>query len=316
MPTSKHFRQLAHCCNKIASEVSDDNGFVSVKKLVEHFGARLFVRPLLVEGMLAESENGTNQNNPGSHQWNLLIDRETHDVSDEDIAKEKYGSPLSARFRNTVAHELAHSLAFRPTEYGLEFPKRQKSEKSKRAFVQQIEKETERLSPLLLIPSGILDKLFAVNKERITIEELRSFKASVGISRSLVVNRLNLLSVSDEKRLKAHRPSLHNLAVGIGEWKSKDEAVLKPFPLFSAFSGGKAPGFIYQLQKGVGVSAKSIFTDKKFLLCGGSENSTELKVAAGTPKQPSIIQLPIRCAVENSSPKAGVEFLFLVQATA
>jgi hypothetical protein len=316
MPRSKYFQQLAFCCNHIASEISDNNGFVSVKKLVDRFGAKVFVRPLLVEGMLASSETCEKNKETGNHQWSLIIDSETHDVKEDDLANEKFGSPLSARFRNTVAHELAHSLAFRPTEFGMEFPKRFSSEKNKREFVEQIEKETEALSPLLLIPDIQLDKLFSHKKERITIEELCEFRKSSGISRSLVVNRLNLLGVSDEMRLKAHRPSLRNLAVGIGEWKAKGDAVLKNFPLYSIYDGGRAPGFIYQLQKGAGVSAKSIFSDSEFILCGGSQNTIECSVGAGTPKHPTLFKLPIRCAVERNFPKTGAEFLFIVQSTA
>jgi hypothetical protein len=105
------------------------------------------------------------------------------------------------------------------------------------------------------------------------------------------------------------------LAVGIGEWKSKGEAVFKNFPLFSFFDGAKVPGFIYQLQKGIEISAKSIFRDTEFLLCGGNANTTECTATAGTPKQPNLFHLPIRCAVESTIPKAGSEFLFIIQAT-
>ena len=314
MRPSRHFQQLAHCCNHLASDISEDNGFVSVRKLLERFGAKLFVRPLLVEGMLASSENEVLKRNSNDHQWSLIIDSETHNVSDEDIIKEKFGSPLSPRFRNTVAHELAHSLAFRPTEFGVEFPKQFKSEKTKREFVAQIEKETEKLSPLLLIPDRLLDRVFTLTKERITIDELCDIKFSLGVSRSLIVNRLNLLSISDEKRLKAHRQSLRNLAVGIGKWKTQDEAVLKSFPFYSAFSGGKLPAFILQLQKGLDISAKAFFNNSEFVLCGGDVNKIEISVPAGTFNCPNSVQLPILCAVENTSQKAGSEFLFIVQA--
>src|ERR1700733_5778080 len=185
MVPSKQFQQLAHRCNHVASEISDQHGFVSVQKLIERFEAKLIIRPLLVEGMLASSETELNPAGGNNHQWTVIIDEETHRLTDEDLKSEKFGSPLSTHFRNTVARELAHSLAFRPTEFGVDFPKQFKTEKSKREFVEQIERETEKLSPLLLIPDSLLDKFFAANKLTIAIEELSDLRVSIGVSRSL-----------------------------------------------------------------------------------------------------------------------------------
>jgi hypothetical protein len=312
MRPSKHFQELAHCCNHLASEISDDNGFISVKRLVERFRARLVIRPLLVEGMLASSESRSNQKD-NKHQWSLIIDKEIHNFSDEDISNEKFGSPLTPRFRNTVAHELAHSLAFRPTEFGVQFPKLFKSEQSKRDFVEKIESETEKLSPLLLIPDSLLDQIFAKEKDRITIEELCRVKSSIGISRSVIINRINLLSFSDKNKLKAHRSSLHNLAIGIGEWKSKSEAVFKPFPLYSNFRGGRSPGFILKLERQMETLTKNIIFDPTFVLNGGELNTVDCVVPAGTSQSPDSTKMPIRCSIEKGTPKAGTEFLFIVQ---
>lgn len=312
MSSSQYFKQLAQCCIRIASEIADNNGFVSVQNLVKRFKAKLFIRPLLVEGMLA-SGSETNKNDGNGHEWLLFIDSETSGVNSNDIEEERFGSPLPARLRNTVAHELAHSLAFRQTEFGVEFPKRSMSVKSRHEFVRTIEKETEKLSPFLLIPDNSLDRLFAPKKESITIQELTEFRNAIGVSRSVFINRLNLLSVSDEKRLRAYRQSLHNIAIGLGEWKSDSEAFLKDFPLYSRFDGGRVPSFIFQLQRRIEISAKALFKDVEFVLCGGKRNYTECMVSAGTPNTPNSIQLPIRCAIEDGTRKAGTKFLFTIQ---
>jgi hypothetical protein len=312
MPSSAHFKQLVERCNHIASEISDYDGFVSIQKLVARFDAKLFIRPLLVEGMIASSESDNGGKDGNGHKWVLFVDSERYPVSDKEIAMESFGSPLPVRFRNTVAHELAHSLASRATEFGVKFPKQFSSEKSRREFIRGIEMETEALSPLLLIPNISLDRFFAPEKEKIDIQELADFQKSLGVSRPVFVNRLNLLRVSDDRRLRVHRQGLRNMAIGIGEWKSEGEAVLKEHPLYSFFEGGKVPSFIFQLQRRIDISAKKIFSDMEFALCGGRKNYTECIVPAGTPKTPNSIQLPIRCSVENIRKKTG-PFLFAIQ---
>jgi hypothetical protein len=313
MSSVKYLRQLGDRCINIADAVSDSDGFVSVRGLLENFGAKLLVRPLLVEGMLASSELGTQDSGGGgSHQWFLLLDRETHDVSDQEIANERFRSPLSVRFRNTVAHELAHSLAFRSTEFGIELPKRFGSEKSNREFVASIEKETEKLSPLLLLPDRLLDRLFSPTKQKVSVEEICATMRSVGVSRYVFINRLNWLPISDATRIVS-RACLNNLAIGIGEWLSEREAAFKGWPFYSRFDGGKVPSFIFQLQKREAVATASIFSAPSFLLCGGSENSVELTVSAGTPKNSNVLKLPIVCSVECVPRKAGSEFLFIIQ---
>jgi hypothetical protein len=121
------------------------------------------------------------------------------------------------------------------------------------------------------------------------------------------------LKVSDEKRLRVHRQSLRNTAIGIGEWKSGDEAILKDFPLYSFFDGGKVPSFIFQLQKRIELSTKKVFKDVDFILNGGKRNYTECMVSAGTPTTPDSIQLPIRCSVEVGARKVGSHFMFIIQ---
>ena len=313
MGSSKYFQQLANRCNVIANEIKDSDGFVSVARLVERFKARLLVRPLLVEGMLASSEALPNDaGGEARHQWCLLLDRETHDVSENEIAGEAFGSPLSARLRNTVAHELAHSLAFRSTEFGVVLPRRFTSDKTRKEFVESIERDTEKLSPLLLLSDAMLDRMFLPDKDRVSIQELCDAMRAAGVSRYVFVNRLNLLDLVDPHRIKS-RPSLTNFAVGIGAWVSGNEATLNSWPLYSNFHGGRVPGFVFQLQKRVPLAANNVFSDSKFHLCGGLSNSTECVVPAGTPRNPSTINLPVRCSVEVGSRKAGSEFLFIIQ---
>jgi hypothetical protein len=313
MSPAPYLKQLATRCSHIAGEIADDDGFVSVRGLTERFGASLLVRPLLVEGMLASTEQASDGlDGKSRHRWCLLLDRETHDVGSREIAEERFGFPLSSRMRNTVAHELAHSLAFRPTEFGVEFPRQFSSQKTKQEFVEAIERETEKLSPLLLMPDALLDRIFSTEKDALSIQELCAVMRNAGVSRYVFVNRVNLLKLVDPKRIHS-RDCLSNIAIGIGEWSSDREAILKAWPLFTNFEGGKVPGFLFQLQRRIPVAAKSLFTDPAFGLCAGDSDTTELKVPAGTPRNPTTVTLPIRFTVETVPRKFGSEFLYVVQ---
>jgi hypothetical protein len=313
MSPAIYLKQLATRCSHIAGEIADDDGFISVRGLTERFGASLLVRPLLVEGMLASTEQASEgPDGANRHRWCLLLDRETHDVGMREIAEERFGLPLSARMRNTVAHELAHSLAFRSTEFGVEFPRQFSSQKTKQEFVEAIERETEKLSPLLLIPDTLLDRIFSTAKKFLAIQELCDAMRNAGVSRYVFVNRVNLLKLVDPKRIHS-RDCLSNVAIGIGEWISEREASLKVWPLFTNFEGGKVPGFLFQLQRRIPVAAKTLFTDPAFQLCAGDLDTTELEVSAGTPRNPTTVALPIRFTVEMVPRKCGNEFLYLVQ---
>src|SRR5207237_1246447 len=89
----------------------------------------------------------------------VLLDSETFDVDDKVVARETEERPLPVRFRNTVAHELVHSLAFRPEQFGLRLQQDVGSEEKVSEFVKDVERETERFSPLLLWPEKALNDL-------------------------------------------------------------------------------------------------------------------------------------------------------------
>ena len=308
-----HLKHFARRCSHIASEISEPCGFIPIRKLMEKFGTQLLMRPLLVEGMIASSERKNGESNEGSkHQWTLLVDIERYPLSANDVEQESASSPLPVRFRNTVAHELAHSLAFRPTEFGIELP-RHSSDKSRRAFVQQVERDTEKLSPLLLVSDNSLEQFFSLQKETINADEIAHFQRSLGVSRHVFVNRLDLLNLLDEKRLKMQRNGLQNIAIGVGEWNGGGEAFLKSVPLYSLFDGAKVPNFIFQLQRRIDILVKSLFFDAEFVLFGGKKNSIDFVIPAGTPANPRLMLLPVRFSVESVHSKSGANFLFVLQ---
>ncbi|MGH8673657.1 MAG: hypothetical protein ACREVG_05050, partial [Burkholderiales bacterium] len=60
-------------------------------------------------------------------------------------------------------------------------------------LVRDIERQTERLSPLLLCCEKALRLLLAGKKECLSVSEFANVATSLGISRPVLINRLNLI---------------------------------------------------------------------------------------------------------------------------
>src|SRR5690606_10859923 len=105
--------------------------------------------------------------------------------------------------------------AFRPSEFGIRLQRAVDSAKSQSALVAEIERQTDRLSPLLLWPERTLGQLVDGQASGLAVAEFAALRLNLGISRYVLVNRLMRLSLTDVNR---RRPGLTDLAVGIGEW--------------------------------------------------------------------------------------------------
>lgn len=316
MSKNEDLRLLAKKCVEISDELADKDGFVPVRKLVEKFDADIIFRPLLVEAMLASAEFGADQNESSTkeHKWAVFLDSETfYGVTADDIKMESPNAILAHRMRNTVAHELVHSLAFRAEEFGVKLTKRGDSETSWHEFVKWVEHETESLSPNLLIPDIYLNSQFPNAKKSIVIQDLVTIQQLMGVSRHVLVNRLNLLWLTDKFNL-LKRSSLCNVAIGIGEWLNSKEANFQEWPLFTNFDRNIIPNFLINLRSGkFGMLANNLFNDSNFCFCGGSEFVTEAIIRGGTTQHPNAEQMKIICAIEDRPRKKGSLFLFVVQ---
>lgn len=306
---------LAEKCIEISDGLADRGGFVAARNLADRFDASIVLRPLLVEGMLASIEPDAQEVCGGrkKHRWAVLLDTETYvDVTQSHIENEDSANPLPARMRNTIAHELVHSFAFRATDFGVRLTKRDDSKESWNDFIKWIEEETEKLSPFLLIPDKYLDSRFSRNKTDVSIKDLQEVMWNMGVSRYVLVNRLKLLRLMDKMDI-LNRRSLSNLAVGIGAWLSHNEASFKQWPLFLNFERNIVPEFLIRLFQGKQPSLDTVFTDPSFFLCGGNEFVCEMAVRGGTSQTPNSKEMRISCLVENGSRKRGEEFLFIVR---
>lgn len=301
--------RLTAICNAIGNETGDETGFVSVRSLLTRFRASLIMRPLLVEAMIATVAASSTEGKAG---WAVLVDSERYAVNDDDITKESAKSPLPARFRNTIAHELVHSLAFRSTEFGIELNLRAGAKASRSDFVAAVERATERMSPLILLPERTLKKVFAGKVQPLSADDLRSICKNYGVSRYVLINRLMMLrDRSDLSDLREHA-ALTNLAVGLGQWTPRGDAILRKWPLFINFRDGIVPHPLLRLAREDRRPGNDLSADENCALCGGDSLDVQMTCDAGLPETKSSEKMTVRLTVETTQKLPGSEFLFAV----
>jgi len=303
--------RIAEVCKGIGNEVADEHGFVAVRNLLVRFHASLLIRPLLVEGMLASIEQFS-EASFGASRWAVLVDSDTYKVTELEVNEESHERPLPSRLRNTVAHELVHSLAFRPSEFGIVLQKHCNSEEKQNALVREIERETEQLSPLLLWSDKALVRLLSGRKRSLSVEELHEVCRTIGISRYVLISRLRLLRSTDLNKF-LHRDGLRDIAIGIGEWVDGRNAVLRSWPLFVNFDRNIMPAFFRKLAHQDRLPAKTIFSDETFAMCGGPSNVIEFVSDVGVETVPNVTKMKVECSVEQANKRTGSEFLYVIR---
>jgi hypothetical protein len=291
----QQFKDLIRIASEISEKSADAQGYVPVHRLAESFQAEIEFRPLLVEGVIARPKDT-------GGRWKVFIDSETHARTTESLAGETSANPLPSRLRNTLAHELAHTLAFRSEEFKIEI------KGSREEFVEQLERETENLSPVLLLPYSEIQKLCA---ENLRIENLVAFRKAHAVSNEVLVQRFEML-----RRLENHAlqfaPALTNIAIGTGEWKNSDTPVLSSWPVFSKFSG-LIPFLLTQLKNKQGPSLADSFKDADFVANAGTAYSSRASIDAGTSQNPSGDHMPVEIQIEETVKTAGTKFLWVLK---
>lgn len=301
--------RLAALCNALGTGAADDHGFVSVARLLSSFRAHLILRPLLVEAMLAKVEEPTGSGRAG---WAVLVDSETYPLSQGDIDGESAERPLPDRFRNTVAHELAHSLAFRPTEFGLSLDMDASKFASSEDFVAEVERVTEQISPSLLAPDASLRKLLTGCVEPLTPEDLERLRQKLGVSRYVLINRLATACLpANPSDLRSH-PALANLGIVLGEWAANGEADLRKWPLFMNFADGIVPRFLLKLKVHDRVPARDVLPTSNLLICGGMANSEAVDTPTGPPDSRFQRTIKAHISVDTVAYRPGSTFFVTI----
>lgn len=303
---------FARLCTAIGNEVATkEDGFVAIHRLVDRLGAKLLLRPLLVEGMVASI--GRVDNEPqGAHQWAVLIDSETYRITSSELQSESFGNPLHPRFRNTVAHELVHLLAFRANEFGVRSQDITMLKGRRDAIVEEIERETEKLSPLLLWPEKAVVQLIADKKDQISVSDLVETSRALGISRQVLISRLNLIPPVDPFRLRQTQ-GLRNVAIGVAEWIDRRVASFRKWPLFVNFDRNIVPSFLLNLREQERLSASVVVPDSAFGMCGGWHDGASFECRAGVPEAVDAHSMQVQVAMEWVERAAGNAFFFVAR---
>jgi len=310
MFTNNELMQFANVCTSIGNDVANATGFVKIQDLLKTFDAKLFVRPLLVEGMLVSLHDADVDNTTSRTHWAVLLDSETYPITTKDVEKENQNNPLPSRLRNTVAHELVHSLAFRPTEFGIQLLKTGNAKKSNAESVEEIEQQTEQFSPLLLWPENSL-KIFLDNlKQPVNAGDLKYLLQNMAISRYVLINRLRLLPLDNKIR---NKKGLENIGIGIGEWRENGKAVLRSWPLFFNFERNVVPRFLLTLRRQDRLPLESIIPDYESMTSNVNYKTTSLEVKASASGVANSLSMKVNYSLEHTNKKVGSTFLFVVQ---
>jgi hypothetical protein len=294
----RSFSQLLQVVAEISNRAADATGFVPLHALAREVHADVHFRPLLVEGVAAQPKEKDGR-------WLILIDNETHPISEEVFRQENAARPLGVRLRNTVAHELAHAL-------GPRFEISRASHKSRTDRVENLEKETEQLSPALLIPTKAVEALLDQRTEAFDLEELVAARERFGVSSRVFVKRLELLNQETESRFRYH-PRFDNLVIGSGEWLSSTKVELHPLP----FRGtrGLIPEFVTQLRTYKKISIGEYFSEPDFYLNGGAQSTVRARLWLGTAAQPKSEEGAVDIFVEAVPRKADSGFLWMARSS-
>jgi hypothetical protein len=296
---------LAKICTQIGNLCADTNGFVSVRSLLERFQTELITRPLLVEAMIASMPSAQND---GS-RWTILVDSERYPISQLEIEQESFSQTLPVRFRFTVAHELAHSVSFRPTEFGMHGRYAKGQGASRRKIVEAVEQETDRVASLLLLPDASVRKYLA-GRQPLDAPDLKVICDNFGVSRHALINRLALLLRATDPSETRETEALANVGIGLGEWDNQGRARLRKWPLFVNFHNQIVPTLFTQLARQDYLAVDSLIADKSFALCGGINSWVELTCEAGLPGLKADEKMDVRITAEKSSKRPGSRFLF------
>lgn len=294
----QELKRIAAACADLGNRAAEEGGFVALPRLAELLRAEIEFRPLLVEAMIAAP------NGPGT--WKVLVDSEAYPDGAKAFPVENPQAPLPARLRNTLAHELLHTLSFRAEEFG--FKLELNGKETRMEAVKRLEKETEGFSPLLLLPQKVIES--ELESRGMSLEVLLDWRLRWVVSREVLVARLGLLRSLPEFRLQHHRGVL-NAAVCLAEWVNDESAVLLEWPIYFNFRDGIVPEFLLQLRAKGTPSLRELFPEPEFLLNGGGKRSTRNTLPAGTATNPQAEKLEMVADVELVTKRKGETFLIV-----
>lgn len=219
-------KRLIDRCWDIAEQCSDTTGFVSLRRLAEYCRCQVVPRPLLVEAAITKRTDG-------SDDWIALLNNEVHVFSDEDFELESSISHLAIRTRNTLAHEIAHAVAW--DTLGHDFSNGGTHDER----LSYIEKSVEVVSPLLLIPrSALALRLSQIRSPKESARKLVEIISHFAVSPGVFFNVLALFNRYYRAQFLLFEGILEALW-GIAEMRGKRKFCISPSRLLPNFFKGQ-----------------------------------------------------------------------------
>jgi hypothetical protein len=243
-------------------------------------------------------------------EWIVLVDSERYSDVEASIDCECATKPLPAQFRFTVAHELAHSLAFRTSEFGVKLEGLSDGHRNNSALVEEIERQTDYLAPLLLCAEQVLTDRLRGLTEPIDLSFLTKLRRECGISQEILVNRLALSRRMDQTGLW-QRPHLREFGLAIGEWNTSSKAVFRRFPTLLNFSQLVPKGLLTVTEQDKVPFELAFGEESLEALRSGTD--VMLTTLAGTAASQDVGQMVIEISAENVKRTPGSIFLALVR---
>lgn len=299
MPSSE-LKRFAAACAEFGDRAADETGFVALHRVAALLKAEVEFRPMLVEGVIAKPKG------PGA--WKVLIDSDMHEVTPEMFASEDRTKPLTARLRNTVAHELLHTLSFRAEEFGFALERQEKETRAD--ALKRFEAETESFSPFLLMSQAFLER--QLTEQELSVSTAVAWRDHWALSREVVVSRLGLMQYLPEFRLRYHN-SVSNVAIGLAEWVTPDSATLMEWPLYYSFENGIVPELVLKARNKGKPRLQDLVVDLACYLNGGTNSGSSVEMAAGTSNNPSSDRLPVAVTLEPVPREKGETFFVTVR---
>jgi hypothetical protein len=153
---------------------------------------------------------------------------------------------------------------------------------------------------------------FLSSEEPFSVGQLARIRKELGISRYALIHRLKTFQRDDERGLMS-RKATQNSGIGLGQWVSGGQAVLRSGPLFYNFDRNILPAALLKARKRDRVSATEVFVDERLVVCGGRANEVEFEMAAGTDNVPESERMVVQVSVEATERRVGSSLLYVVR---
>lgn len=304
----ERIENLFRDCINLANNVASPTGFVPVIKLVERLNAEVTFRSLLVEAMLTVNSSPSE----GSADWKILLDIDRFKRDSEIYPVESDDCKMSNRCRNTIAHELLHTFAFKKENNKFVPRLYEWQHQSGTKMVNYLEKEAENLSSVLLIPNESLLRFFESSHEKLDFNRFVDRYRGYGVSREIFINRLKFLRNHAFHHV-LNCDCLKNVVIGMGQWSTTGEPEFKTWPIFSNFEKRFQPQFLLESKRKKKDSIRIPASATDFNQKIRDNQSASFEGFIGTEKFPETTCCKFTVEIEDTEKKPLNKFLFLMK---